>query len=55
MLIAVTMVLSLTYVTASAGVITYAPITGDEDCGINTDITFTHALDFGSGGCGVQG
>ena len=33
--------------TASTGVISYVPITGDADSGISTDNTYTHAVDFG--------
>ena len=50
MLLAVTMVLILTAATVSAGEISFAPITGDEDCGISTDNIYTHAIDFGAAG-----
>jgi hypothetical protein len=33
---------------ASAGNISYFPITGDRDSGISADNTYTHAIDFGS-------
>ena len=34
---------------ANAGTITYVGITGDADCGISADNTYTHTLDFGTG------
>lgn len=40
--------LGLTGATASAGTISYVPITGDADSGISTDNTYTHAIDFGN-------
>jgi len=42
-------ILGLASTSADAGVITYVKITGDADCGISTDHTYTHKLDFGTG------
>ena len=42
-----TAILALTAASASAGDITYVPITGDDDSGISTDNRYTHAIDFG--------
>jgi hypothetical protein len=42
--------LALAAATASAGEITYVPISGDADSGISTDNTYTHAIDFGTSG-----
>ena len=38
---------------AKAGVINYVHITNDADCGISTDKTYTHKLDFGTGSPGA--
>ena len=42
-------VLGLTPAPAHAGTISYVQITGDGDCGIGADNTYTHTLDFGQG------
>ncbi len=42
-------ILGLTPTSADAGSISYVKITGDADCGISTDNTYTHKLDFGTG------
>ena len=42
-------ILGLATTSADAGTITYVGITGDADCGISTDNTYTHKLDFGTG------
>jgi len=42
-------ILGLATTSAHAGTISYVPITGDADCGISTDNTYTHTLDFGQG------
>ncbi len=47
-LVAVAMAFVLAGTTARAGTISYVPITGDADSGISTDITYTHAIDFGN-------
>jgi hypothetical protein len=44
-----TAVLGLTTTAANAGTITYVKITGDADCGIDPENTYTHTLDFGQG------
>ena len=52
MLILVTLamaILGLASASVDAGVITYVKITGDADCGISADNTYTHKLDFGTG------
>ncbi|MCF7975590.1 MAG: discoidin domain-containing protein [Phycisphaerae bacterium] len=41
--------MSLTLPSANAGQISYVKITGDADCGISTDNTYTHTIDFGTG------
>jgi len=38
---------------ANAGTISYVGITGDADCGISADNTYTHKLDFGTGSPGA--
>ena len=43
-----TAILALTAASASAGDITYVPISGDDDSGISTDNRYTHAIDFGN-------
>jgi len=48
-MVAASAVLSLTCTFVNAGEITYVQITGDADCGISTDNTYTHTLDFGTG------
>ncbi len=42
-------ILGLATASADAGIITYVKITGDADCGISADNTYTHKLDFGTG------
>lgn len=42
-------ILGLTTTSANAGTISYVKITGDADCGISADNTYTHTLDFGTG------
>jgi len=42
-------ILGLTPTSADAGSISYVKITGDADCGISADNTYTHKLDFGTG------
>ena len=39
--------------TAGAGTIGITPITSDADTGIDSNLTYTHAIDFGSGGTAV--
>ena len=46
-------ILGFTPPPAHAGTITYVGITGDADCNISADITYTHALDFGTGAPGA--
>ena len=41
--------LAMLGLTANAGTITYVLITTDADCGISTDNTYTHTIDFGTG------
>lgn len=38
---------------AQAGTISFVQITGDADCGISTENTYTHTLDFGTGSPGA--
>jgi hypothetical protein len=42
-------ILGLGTTSADAGIISYVKITGDADCGISADNTYTHKLDFGTG------
>ncbi|MHC4519040.1 MAG: hypothetical protein ACYTAS_10655 [Planctomycetota bacterium] len=46
-------ILGLTTNPANAGTISYVRITGDADCGISADNTYTHKLDFGTGSPGA--
>ena len=46
-------ILGLMTTSANAGVISYVQITNDADCGISTDNTYTHKLDFGTGSPGA--
>jgi hypothetical protein len=46
-------ILGLTTTSANAGVISNVQITNDADCGIGTDKTYTHKLDFGTGSPGA--
>jgi hypothetical protein len=46
-------ILALTTTSAKAGLISYVHITNDADCGISTDKTYTHKLDFGTGSPGA--
>ena len=46
-------ILGLMTTSANAGVISYVQITNDADCGISTDKTYTHKLDFGTGSPGA--
>jgi hypothetical protein len=49
-LVAVAMaILGFMTTSANAGTISYVKITGDADCGISADNTYTHKLDFGQG------
>jgi concanavalin A-like lectin/glucanase superfamily protein len=45
--------LGFTTTSANAGTISYVQITGDADCGISADNTYTHTLDFGTGSPGA--
>ena len=47
--VAVVALLGLMPISANAGTISYVQITGDADCGISADNTYTHKLDFGTG------
>ena len=40
--------------TASAGTVSYVPITGDSDCNISSSKTYTHKFDFGTGGTAID-
>jgi len=42
-------ILGLTATSVRAGTISYVQITGDADCGIDPENTYTHTLDFGQG------
>jgi len=46
-------ILGLMTTSANAGLISYVQITNDADCGISTDKTYTHKLDFGTGSPGA--
>jgi hypothetical protein len=46
-------ILGLMTTSAKAGLISYVHITNDADCGISTDKTYTHKLDFGTGSPGA--
>jgi len=44
-----TAILGLVATSADAGTISYVKVTGDADCGIDPENTYTHKLDFGQG------
>ncbi|MHC4519501.1 MAG: discoidin domain-containing protein, partial [Planctomycetota bacterium] len=46
-------ILGLTTTSANAGTLSYVKITGDADCGISVENTYTHKLDFGTGSPGT--
>ena len=46
-------ILGLATPSANAGSISYVQITGDADCDISAENTYTHTLDFGTGSPGA--
>ncbi|MCP4453958.1 MAG: hypothetical protein GY809_21055, partial [Planctomycetes bacterium] len=46
--------MSLMIISANAGTISYVLVTNDADCGISTENTYTHTLDFGTGSPGAS-